>query len=222
MPTELATLESASPATLILLLGTAGAAVLHTLAGPDHYLPFIVMGRARRWSTWRTVGWTTLCGLGHVGSSVLIAVLGVLLGYGLERVEAVEAWRGELAAWSMIVFGLVYCAWGVWHSRRPHEHGAGAEGFRLTPWVLFTIFILGPCEPMIPLVMYPAVQGTWAEVVAVVLAFSCLTIVAMLAAVLLARQGLSWLRWRPLERHAHAVAGGTILAAGCAIQFLGL
>ncbi|MCK7539173.1 MAG: hypothetical protein MZV63_53745 [Marinilabiliales bacterium] len=35
----------------ILLAGTAVTiGFIHTLIGPDHYLPFIVMGEARKWS----------------------------------------------------------------------------------------------------------------------------------------------------------------------------
>ncbi len=234
------------PEMSVLLLSTAGVAVLHTFAGPDHYLPFIVMGRARRWSTWRTVFWTTLCGVGHVGSSVVLALAGVIFGYGLERVQFIEEIRGNLAAWAMIAFGAVYCAWGLkkafraqthahehTHGGRGHEHahshgGAHAhphgetEGFRFTPWILFTIFIFGPCEPMIPLVMYPATQGSWSDVGVIVGAFSALTIGSMLVVVLLALKGVSLLPTKPLERFSHAVAGGTICAAGCAIQFLGL
>lgn len=217
-----------TPQMSVLLLSTAGVAVLHTLSGPDHYLPFIVMGRARRWSTARTLFWTTLCGLGHVGSSVALAVAGVLMGFGLERVRFIEEFRGNLAAWAMIAFGLVYGAWGLKRAfrdaRAGHDHGAAAEpaGFRLTPWVLFTIFIFGPCEPMIPLVMYPAAQGGWADVWLVIGMFSALTIGAMLAAVLLGQRGLAWLPAGRLERFRHAMAGGTVLLAGCAIQFLGL
>lgn len=230
----------------VLLASTAGVAVLHTLAGPDHYLPFIVMGRARRWSTARTVFWTMLCGVGHVGSSVLLAIGGVVFGYGLERVKFIEEIRGNLAAWAMIAFGVVYLAWGLkkalragahehahTHGGRDHAHthshgGAHAhphgetEGFRLTPWILFTLFIFGPCEPMIPLVMYPGAQGNWADVWIVVGTFSALTIGSMLVVVLAALKGVSLLPTRELERFSHAVAGGTILAAGCAIQFLGL
>ncbi len=34
---------------LILLAGTAAiVGFLHTITGPDHYLPFIVMGKARK------------------------------------------------------------------------------------------------------------------------------------------------------------------------------
>lgn len=218
-----------TPQMSVLLLGTAGVAVLHTLSGPDHYLPFIVMGRARRWSVARTVFWTTLCGLGHVGSSVLLAVAGVLMGFGLERVRFIEEFRGNLAAWAMIAFGLAYGAWGLKRAFRDahpeHDHGAGeisAGGFRLTPWVLFTIFIFGPCEPMIPLVMYPAAQGSWSNVWQVVGSFSALTIGAMLFVVLLGHRGLALVPTGRFERFRHAMAGGTVMLAGCAIQFLGL
>ena len=33
------------------------------------------------------------------------------------------------------------------------------DGGSMTPWVLFTIFLFGPCEPLIPLLMYPAAKG---------------------------------------------------------------
>jgi nickel/cobalt transporter (NicO) family protein len=236
-----------APELSVLLLSTAGVAVIHTLAGPDHYLPFVVMGRARRWSSLRTVFWTTLCGIGHVGSSVLIALLGVIFGYGLERVQFIESFRGNLAAWALIAFGAVYLAWGLRRAgqNRPHSHqhahgagrehahrhahGAGhahphgeTEGFRLTPWVLFTIFIFGPCETMIPLVMYPAAQGSWRDVWTVVGIFSVLTVGTMLVVVLLALKGLDLLPVQKYARFNHAIAGGTLLLAGCAIQFLGL
>ncbi|HEY5550698.1 MAG TPA: hypothetical protein VIK52_02330, partial [Opitutaceae bacterium] len=90
-PTSLAALA-------ILLLSTAGVAVLHTLTGPDHYLPFIVMGKARGWTTRRMIFWTSLCGLGHVASSVVIAIGAVALGHGLERVQLIEEFRCNLAA----------------------------------------------------------------------------------------------------------------------------
>ncbi|HUG11485.1 MAG TPA: hypothetical protein VMM36_10750 [Opitutaceae bacterium] len=227
LPTSFAALS-------ILLLSTAGVAVLHTLAGPDHYLPFIVMGKARQWTTRRMIFWTSLCGVGHVASSVVIAVGAVALGHGLERVQVIEEFRGNLAAWAMIAFGAVYFAWGVNHAlyRRKHAHdadhnhgaaGDGAQmGFKLTPWILFTIFVLGPCEPMIPLVMYPAAQGHWGEMWVVSAVFTALTIGAMLATVLFAVKGLRLLPLRRIEHYTHAMAGAVVLSAGCAIQFLGL
>lgn len=231
----------------VLLLSTVGVAVVHTLAGPDHYLPFIVMGRARRWSVKRTVLWTSLCGFGHVASSVVVALAAVIFGFGLERVAFIEEWRGSLAAWLLIAFGAVYFVWGLkraWRSRthvHGHAHEGGEEhahrhrhdaahahahgetaGFNLTPWVLFTIFILGPCEPMIPLVMYPAAQGNWLGLSVVITVFTVLTIGAMVGTVLLAGRGIQLLPLQRFERYTHAAAGAMVLVAGGAIQFLGL
>jgi hypothetical protein len=106
-------------------------------------------------------------------------------------------------------------------SSHAHAHGE-TEGFQLTPWILFTIFIFGPCETMIPLVMYPASRGSWHDVWMVVGLFSFLTVGTMLLVVLLALKGISLLPDLKLSRYSHAMAGGTILLAGCAIQFLGL
>jgi nickel/cobalt exporter len=236
-----------APTLTLLAATTAGVAVLHTLSGPDHYLPFIVMSRARRWSMVQTMMWTFLCGLGHVGSSVLLAMAGVVFGFGLKRVQLIEEFRGNIAAWALIAFGAVYLVWGLkraWRGQtHSHVHGHGAEGAHahehahvtehahahtepgkanITPWILFTIFVFGPCEPMIPLVMYPAAEGNWSDVWFVSGLFSLLTIVSMLVVVLLAVRGIELVPTKKLERYSHATAGATIMAAGCAIQFLGL
>ncbi|MDP1581314.1 MAG: hypothetical protein Q8M02_13650 [Candidatus Didemnitutus sp.] len=247
MSLDALTLSTNGVGLLVLLGSTVGVAVLHTLAGPDHYLPFIVMGKARNWPMRRAVWWTSVCGLGHVASSVLIALGAVALGVGLERVEVIEEFRGNLAAWAMMAFGAVYCAWGLkcaWRSRahvHPHAHESGevhahghthsaahlhahgeGVGFNLTPWILFTIFVLGPCEPMIPLVMYPAAAGHWLSLVAVVAVFTLLTLGAMVGAVLLAARGIRFLPLQKIERYTHALAGAMVLISGGAMQFLGL
>ena len=43
---------------LNLLAGTAAIAITHTLLGPDHYLPFVMMAHAGRWSRTKTA-WVT-------------------------------------------------------------------------------------------------------------------------------------------------------------------
>ena len=70
--------------TALLVATAAGIALLHTLAGPDHYLPFIMMSRARQWPLRRSLLVTFLCGLGHVLSSVVLGAVGVA-GLNSER-----------------------------------------------------------------------------------------------------------------------------------------
>ena len=92
----------------------------------------------------------------------------------------------------------------------------------MTPWVLFTVFVLGPCEPLIPVLMYPAAQSSLLGVALVALVFGGVTILTMLGVVLAASRGLARLPLGPLERFSHALAGATILLSGVAVQFMGL
>jgi len=232
---------------VILMVSAASIGFFHTLFGPDHYLPFIVMAKSGRWSIQKTTVITILCGLGHVLGSVVLGLLGVAMGIALSRLELIEAVRGELAAWILIAFGLVYFVWGVRQAIRnkPHVHlHAHSDGIlhkhehvhaqehlhvhtrqstkNLTPWVLFTIFVLGPCEPLIPLLMYPAAKENTMGLILVTSIFGIVTITTMLTVVLIASFGVNLVSTGKLERYVHAIAGATISLSGLAIQFLGL
>lgn len=242
----------------LLLLTAASIGLVHTLLGPDHYLPFVAMGAARRWSTRKTLWVTSLCGIGHVLGSVVIGFVGIGIGVSISKLEWLEGVRGGAAAWLLTGFGLAYLAWGLkkaWRSRTHthahfhgdgtiHEHGHGHEGLHLhphllphphphpqaeapkarniTPWALFVIFVLGPCEPLIPVLMYPASQHSVWGTVAVVLAFGVATIATMLGVVYLATRGLERLPLDTAERYSHALAGAALSLCGLGIVFLGL
>ncbi len=230
----------------VLSVTAASVGFIHTVLGPDHYLPFIVMSKARKWSIFKTGFITVLCGIGHVGSSILIGALGIAFGIGLSRVKGLEGMRGEIAAWAFIVFGFIYMLWGIYRAvkNKPHKHrhihnGVAHEhehvhandhdhthksekAINLTPWVLFLIFVLGPCEPLIPILMYPAARHNTLGIITVSLIFAVTTILTMLILVLLVSFGLKSLPFGKLERYTHAIAGATILLSGCAIVFLGL
>jgi nickel/cobalt transporter (NicO) family protein len=229
-----------------LMIAAVSIGFFHTLFGPDHYVPFVMLSWSRKWSTAKTAVITFLCGLGHILSSIILGFVGVALGIAVERLEFIESSRGTVAAWMLIAFGIAYSAWGIRQAilNRPHKHahihdGTVAhehehthrgkhvhlherEGKNVTPWVLFIIFVFGPCEPLIPLLIYPAAQKNYLSVAAVSLAFGVVTISTMVAAVLLMRSGLSFTMFARAERYTHAIAGLTILTCGLMIQFLGL
>jgi sulfite exporter TauE/SafE len=102
-----------------------------------------------------------------------------------------------------------------------HVHVEGGKG-DLSPWVLFTIFVFGPCEPLIPLLMYPAAKNNLLDVGLVTATFGFVTIATMLAVVLISTMGINLIPTEKIERFTHAIAGGTIFLSGLAIQFLGL
>lgn len=232
----------------VLLLTTLSIAFFHTLTGPDHYLPFVVISKARKWTLRKTMWFTALCGLGHVGSSVILGIAGIALGIAVSNIELWEGQRGSIVSLLILAFGFVYMIWGIFRavkkqaSQTPvHVHGDGhvhehehthhdehvhphdrKDRINITPWILFTIFIFGPCEPLIPLVMYPAANHNTMLLIIVTLLFALVTIGTMLILVLLAMKGFSFVPLKKIESYGHAIAGFTILLCGVGMVFFGL
>ena len=102
----------------ILILAAISVACLHTLAGPDHYIPFIALSRSRGWSFSKTIFRTIFCGCGHVWSSVLLGLGGAAIGWSLSKVKWLEALRGGVAVWCMLLFGLCYGLWGLYRVKK--------------------------------------------------------------------------------------------------------
>lgn len=236
---------------LVLAATAISIGTIHTVLGPDHYLPFIAIGKARNWSYRQTIGWTLLCGLGHVAGSIVLGAIGIALGLGVGRLEGIEGARGDLAGWLVLGFGLAYAVWGlrqvatakahhhvhVHADGTVHDHNHGHRAAHahphlqaqpakpkanITPWVLFTIFVLGPCEPLIPLLMYPAAQHDWGAIALVAGVFGVATLATMVAVVSVAFMGLSVFNFSALERHTHTLAGAAVASCGAAMVFLGL
>ncbi|GAJ16419.1 unnamed protein product, partial [marine sediment metagenome] len=56
------------------------------------------------------------------------------------------------------------------HLEHSHVHNDKSAS-SITPWALFAIFVFGPCEPLIPILMYPAAKNGFFEVLLVVFVF---------------------------------------------------
>lgn len=232
-------MPEADLAALLILAGSIGA--VHTLAGPDHYIPFVAMGRTGRWSYRRTVFVALLCAAGHVLSSVLVGAIGIATGLAVAGMERFESLRGNLAAWLLLGFGLAYAVWatkralrGVEHAHvhahadgTVHKHAHGHHGEHahahtegrstMTAWILFTIFIFGPCEPLIPLLMVPAAELSVAGVLLVTLVFAVATIGTLLILVTLGYIGITRATGGSLTRFGPLFAGLAMAACGGAM-----
>jgi nickel/cobalt exporter len=231
----------------LLSITAVSIGFLHTLLGPDHYLPFIVLSQAKKWSLRKTMIITFFCGIGHVLSSVILGFIGIAVGISVSKLVSIESFRGNIAAWLFIAFGLVYMIISIRnlikkrkhiHShfhlggkKHEHEHNHQSEhvhvheeqdSINTTPWILFLIFVFGPCEPLIPIVMYPAAQHNIPGVILVSVLFSFVTIATMMSIVLAFNLGLNRINLKPIEKYNHLIAGTMIFISGLAIQFLGL
>jgi ABC-type nickel/cobalt efflux system permease component RcnA len=175
-------------------------------------------------------------------------LIGIGAGIAVHELVEIESLRGNIAAWGLTAFGLVYMLWGLrWAYRnRPHTHEhahldgqlhihehshseehahvheAQNQSVHLAPWALFIIFVLGPCEPLIPLLMFPAAEMSLAGVALIAGIFGVVTIATMTGIVVLAHMGVRNLSLGRLGRHTHSLAGGTLMLSGMAVLVLGL
>jgi hypothetical protein len=183
-----------------------------------------------------------ICGLGHIASSVLLGLLGAALGWSMASITWLENIRGGIAGWLMLLFGLCYGCWGLYraYQNNPHKHfdlETGGDIYvyehkhgesvtppnrhKLTPWVMFIIFILGPCEPLIPLLYFPAAKDNWAGMLLLILVYSFVTLFSMVTLVLLGRRGISLFKSETMERHVHSLGGLTIFICGAGMLLMG-
>lgn len=227
---------------LIALSVTAiSISFFHTASGPDHYLPFIVLSRSRKWSMSKTIFLTIICGLGHILSSVLLGLIGVVAGWQLQKLTFFQDFRGNIASWALLVFGAIFLCYGLWSAYKnkahkhfdvmgddvfvySHKHGEVVmpkNRIKVTPLVLFAIFVMGPSEPLIPLLFYSGLNRSVTEIVILITVFTISTVLTMLGMVLLGVYGYGFFKAERLERYTAAISGAVVMACGVGMVFLG-
>lgn len=226
----------------VLLVTALGIACLHTVMGPDHYIPFIALSKSRGWSFGKTLAWTIVCGCGHVWSSVLLGLAGAAAGWSLSKISWLEGIRGNFASWLLLIVGFLYGLWGLIRAfqNRPHKHFDSYEDgslyvyehkhgqatpvkerYKVTPWLLFIIFLLGPCEPMIPLLFFPAVQHSWTGMLLLVTVYTFFTLLVMIIMVVAGYYGFFLFNSNKLEKYMHALGGLMLFICGAGMLLLG-
>ena len=228
-------------ATSYLLAGTAGAtAALHSLI-PDHWLPFVLVARARRWPIRLTAAVSGFSALLHTSLSVALGLAAVRLGQEATRAlgETLERTSGVL----LILFGLLYAAWAwrkgghfhpggaIFHRREEGPACDGHEGDsdpahlhyhadreliegRAGRGALFLALVVGlnPCVLVLPILLGAAARGARA-VVAVSVAYSATTI-AMMVGLSIAASSVGARRLAPpVGARAMEIASGLLIAA---------
>ena len=222
-----------------LLFTAITLGTIHTVIGIDHYIPFAALSKANGWKYAKTMIVALICGLGHILSSVLLGFLGIWLGTELGLLENIDNVSGFIATWFLIGFGSLYTIWGIWraYKNKPHrhtlpngqivEHTHHSKEHELEDiskkrrqtivfWGLFIVLVLGPCEPLIPL-MFSAAAINAFSVGAVVIAFSICTIATMLIGTTLVLKGINLLKVQKWERYGHMIAGISLILCGAAI-----
>lgn len=224
------------------LVATAvGTALFHTLI-PDHWLPFVLIGRSRGWTVGRTALISGFSAIVHTVLSFLLGAAAVLIGQA--SAETLGHALEHASHLLLIVFGVVYAIWswrkgGHFHPGGVHAHGAepdrgchGDEGDtdpehlhyhadvnlirgHTGPQGWWLAFIIGanPCLLLMPLIVKTAPQGA-GPVFLVTLAYAVPTILLMVGLSALGVSGIMKIRPPGAARHMEAASGLLVAILG--------
>lgn len=220
-------------------------AFLHA-AIPTHWLPFVLVARARQWGRARTLAVTTLAGLGHVALTSLLGLAIAWFGFQLE--EKVE-WFPRLAGGLLLAVAAFYL-WrqlsgrGLMHHHPPggHHHPderCGREpgqshwqeemkdtalvSDRAGEWAavsgLFVMLTLSPCEGFLP-VYLSGVQFGWTGFFVLSAILAIATLAGMTLFTWLALIGFERFRLKTFEHYEAGLLGGLFATLGVVILAL--
>jgi nickel/cobalt transporter (NicO) family protein len=230
------------PEALVYLTAASATAALHALI-PDHWLPFVLMGRARRWNLAKTLALAAASGVLHVVLAVMLGLLTYVLGRG--GAEALAHRVGEslevLSSAGLALFGFIYGA-ASWQRERkhhpvhpsagpaaaeeaehPHHHGHLLEGWfkgRLTGLSLVVVIGVSPCALAFPILLASAASLGFAGVLFVAAGFGLVTTATTLAVTLVGCLSARRLDFPFLTRYGDLISGvliglvGTVVCIG--------
>ena len=234
-----------APTSSLLLVTAAATAAFHMLI-PDHWLPFVLVGRARGWTARTTALVSGVSATIHVTLSALLGLVAIrvgeiaatAIGHRLERASGVL----------LVVFGASYAVWawrkgghfhpggallhgaerdapcdgheGPTHPEHLHYHADGAwirAGKGAIPLAL--VVGLNPCVLFLPIMVATVSEGARA-LAAVTLAYGATTILLMVG---LSVAGLAGARRLPVPaaaKHMEAASGVLIALVGLVVLLL--
>lgn len=200
---------------------------------PTHWLPFVLVARARQWGRPKTLAVTTLAGLGHVALTSALGLAIAWFGFQIEeKVESFSWFAGGL----LLVFAAFYLVrqWtgrGIMHHHPPGSHHHADEhcgherdnshwqeemkdtalvSTRAGEWAaisgLFVMLTLSPCEAFLP-VYLSGVQFGWRGFIVLSVILAVATLAGMTIFTWLALIGFDRFRLKTFEKYEAGLLG---------------
>ncbi|MFN3559780.1 MAG: hypothetical protein ACK4UQ_10890 [Brevundimonas sp.] len=204
------------PTLLFSLLGGAFVTAFLHAALPTHWLPFVLVGKAQRWTLAQVLGAVAAAGLAHITVTALVGGLIVIAGLALDRWMA--GILPHLAAVLLFLFGAFYLARatllrvqaaGGPELSAPEPRVSNTAAF----WGLVALLAMSPGEVLLPLYLAQATEGMVVLGV-MTLAFLIGTVLGMAVFTVIASFGYSVLRLERWARYESIVLGVSLIAIG--------
>jgi len=188
--------------TLTLTLSVIGVSLVHSIM-PHHWLPFVLVGRRKRWHLQGLLGWLALGALAHMTSTIAIGLVMGYLGHAID--ERWEHLHGLIPGLVLIAFGAGYF---LTHF---HKHIEVSE--RVAGGTLVAMLGLSPCLAVAPFFLIVGPQGL-KTLIAMAAFMALASVSAMVFMGWLAATGLSKLKLDWLEHNESRVMGTLLVILG--------
>ncbi len=225
------------PTSVIFLAAAGTTAALHALI-PDHWLPFVLMGRSRKWSVAKTLGLASAAGLLHLCLAVGLGLLTFQLGH--EGAQAAARRLGEtlevLSSLGLAAFGFFYGAYSwrrEWRHHPAEEHDHGGEGTPrrdphhhhghllerwfggdLSGWSLVAVIGISPCALAFPVLLAGAASLGIGGVLLVAAGWGIVTMLVTVAVTLVGFLSAEKVDFPFLSRYGDLISGVLIGLVG--------
>jgi nickel/cobalt exporter len=204
----------------LLLLMASGAFVglIHSLA-PGHWLPVVLLTKARRWSHSSAIRGALTAASGHVLVSLTLGVVALVIGAKLS--EGHEAFIERFAGLGIATFGVGYAVmnWKRHSHCHGHEHHGPDPRGEKRPYRFLFLMGLSPCVAALPVFAAAAPMGVVA-VAMTMLAFAAGVVAALLGATMLVTFSAVKLDHPIFEHHGDVLTGATVALMGLLVFLL--
>jgi len=230
-----------------ILIAGFSVAFFHA-AIPTHWLPFVLISRAQRWGTAKTLGITALAGGGHVLFTAFLGLVIVWLGIKLD--EKIGHLFPFVAGGALICAGLFYLikylrgesghshVHGHHHGHgHSHQHAGVGEPKNITGGViglqsnrigrsdraailsLLAMLTFSPCESFVP-VYVSGISFGWSGFLILTLILSVGTLLGMMVFTWLTLMGMRKIELKFIERFENLFTGILLCGLGGLVIFL--
>jgi hypothetical protein len=196
---------------------TAFAVAFLHAALPTHWLPFVLVGRAQKWSTGRTLGVTLLAGVGHVGLTIALGLALVLAGMALQ--PSLGGLFHLIVGGLMMAVGVFYIVRGRHNHALPEASRRVYASDRAAVAALVTLLTLSPCEAFLPYYLAGMEHG-WLAFLVLSAVLMAATAAGMLIFTSLSLAGFKRLGLQWVERYEETILGVALVLVGLAVAFL--
>lgn len=206
------------------IIGAAIVGMLH-MSAPDHWLTLCVLARNKKWAPKKLFGISFMTAIGHVGLSVVMGLVVVIIGLAFSHLisDYLDTGIGIVMIVGGLIVGIIpLVRKNPHHHDHSHEHGhnhehdEGEKYGKLTSKIGYFAVLgaaLSPDPSIIP-IYFSAISAGFYFALELSIVFAAASILTLLLLVQLGTRGLVKTLARIPEKYNDSMVGFVIMAIG--------